>query len=114
MRRIVIPVMINTSPEKYVPSLNPGNLKAIKTPVVIDRRITIHINPNEFLSYESEFDFFDLVSILINTSDKNHREQIIIITNDHMAESIRYQMSLFGESNVRIFTRSADCNYFLG
>jgi hypothetical protein len=47
MRRIVIPIIINANPEKNELSLNPGNLKAIKLPMMMDEIITIHIKPNE-------------------------------------------------------------------
>ena len=65
-----------------------GYEDAIKTPVAIDNIMTIHIIPNEFLSCELDSDFFDLVSILINISDRNQREQMIIITIDHIVVDI--------------------------
>lgn len=89
MSRIVIPIIIKANPEKYASSLNRGNLKAINTPEVIEKTITIHIIPNEFLSYESDSDFFDLVNIFIINSERNQREQIIHIITDHITNPIR-------------------------
>ena len=48
MNRIDIPITINDIPKKYSKTLNLGNENAIKTPVVIDTIMTIHIILNEF------------------------------------------------------------------
>ena len=71
-------------PKKYTLSLNIGNENAIKTPIEIEEIITIQIFVNEFLSYEFDTVFFDLVRILINISERNQTEQSIIIAFDHI------------------------------
>ncbi len=79
MNRIAIPTTINNIPEKYLTSENLGKENAMKIPIVMDKRMTTHITLTEFLSYETASDFFDLVKILIRTSESNQIELITII-----------------------------------
>jgi len=83
-----IPIRINPIPKKYSISLNIGNENAIITLIETEEIIAIQIFDNEFLSYEFETIFLDLVRILINISESNQKEQSIIIAVDHIADCI--------------------------
>lgn len=48
MSRIAIPIIIKEIPEKYLISPNFGKENAIKTPVAMDKIMTIQITLNEF------------------------------------------------------------------